>query len=109
MKYYFYTFKNLTGRRASVREFTTRQTCTIWDYTVDYMCRTKTRKSPHAFAMCSIRTDLLEEENEQIESLQIYLDFSLLLTNRNLSPITLDSHDEKNIENLTCIFVKNNL
>jgi hypothetical protein len=48
MKYYFYTFKNPTGRRASVREFITRQTCTICDYTVDYMCRTKTSKSPHA-------------------------------------------------------------
>ena len=73
MKYYFYTFKNPTGRRASVREFTTRQTCTICDYTVDYMCRAKTRKSPHAFVMCSIRTDLLKEENEKIDSLQIYL------------------------------------
>jgi hypothetical protein len=37
MKYYFYTFKNQTGRRASVREFITRQTCKICDYTVDYM------------------------------------------------------------------------
>jgi hypothetical protein len=35
MKYYFYTFKNPTGRRASVREFITRQTCKICDYTVD--------------------------------------------------------------------------
>jgi hypothetical protein len=51
MKYYFYSFKNPTGRRVSVREFITRQTCTICDYTVDYMCRTKTIKSPHAFAM----------------------------------------------------------
>jgi hypothetical protein len=42
-------FKNPTGRRASVREVTTRQICTICDYTVDYMCHTKTRKSPHAF------------------------------------------------------------
>ena len=67
MKYYFYTFKNPTGRRASVREFITRQTCKICDYTVDYMCRTKTNKSPHAFAMCSIRTDLLKQENEKIE------------------------------------------
>ena len=49
MKYYFYTSKNPTGRRASVHEFITRQTCTICDYTVDYMCRTKTSKSPHAF------------------------------------------------------------
>jgi transposase-like protein len=32
MKYYFYTFKNPTGRRASVREFFTRQTCKICDY-----------------------------------------------------------------------------
>ena len=48
----------------------------------------KTSKSPHAFAMCSIRTDLLKQENEKIYSLQIYLDFNLLLTNRNLSPIT---------------------
>ena len=88
MKYYFYTFKNPTGRRASVREFITRQTCTICDYTVDYMCRTRTSKSPHAFAMCSISTDLLKQENEKIDSLQIYLDFNLLLTNRNLSPIT---------------------
>ena len=38
MKYYFYTFKNPTGRRASVREFITRQTCKICDYKVDYMC-----------------------------------------------------------------------
>ena len=67
MKCYFYTFKNPTGRRASVREFITRQTCKICDYTVDYMCRTKTSKSPHAFAMCSIRTDLLKQENEKIE------------------------------------------
>ena len=88
MKYHFYTFKNPTGRRASVRDFITRQTCKICDYTVDYMCRTKTSKSPHAFAMCSIRTDLLKQENEKIDSLQIYLDFNLLLTNRNLSPIT---------------------
>jgi hypothetical protein len=29
MKYYFYSFKNQTGRRASVREFITRQTCKI--------------------------------------------------------------------------------
>jgi hypothetical protein len=65
MTYYFYNFKNLTGWRASVREFITRQTCTICDYTVDYMCRTKTSKSPHAFAMCSIRTDLLKQENEK--------------------------------------------
>jgi hypothetical protein len=41
-----------TGRGASVREFITRQTCKTCDYTVDYMCRTKTSKSPHAFAMC---------------------------------------------------------
>jgi hypothetical protein len=41
----FYSFKNPTGRRASVREFITRQTCTICDYTVDYMCHTKTSKS----------------------------------------------------------------
>ena len=27
------------------------------------------RKSPHAFAMCSIRTDLLKQENEKIDSL----------------------------------------
>ena len=53
MKYDFYTFKNSPGRRASVGEFITRQTCTICDYTVDYTCRTKTSKSPHAFAMCS--------------------------------------------------------
>ena len=68
MKYYFYTFKNPTGRRASVREFITRQlTCKICDYTVDYMYPTKTSKSPHAFAMCSIRIDLLKQENEKIE------------------------------------------
>ena len=63
---------NPTGRRASVREFRefiTRQTCTICDYTVDYMCRTKASKSPHAFAMCSIRTDLLKQKNEKIDSL----------------------------------------
>jgi hypothetical protein len=29
-------------------------------------CRTKTSKSPHAFAMCSIRTDLLKQENEKV-------------------------------------------
>jgi hypothetical protein len=29
----------------------------------------KTSKSPHAFAMCSIRTDLLKQENENIDSL----------------------------------------
>ena len=33
------------------------------------MYRTKTSKSPHAFAMCSIRTDLLKQENEKIDSL----------------------------------------
>jgi hypothetical protein len=48
----------------------------ICDYTVDYMCRTKTSKSPHAFAMCSIRTDLLKQENEKIDSLQIYIHVS---------------------------------
>ena len=48
----------------------------------------KTSKSPHAFAMCSVRTDLLKQENEKIDSMLIYLDFNLLLTNRNLSPIT---------------------
>jgi hypothetical protein len=52
--------KNPTGRRASVREFITRQTCKICDYTVDCMCPTKTSKSPRAFVMCSIRTDLLK-------------------------------------------------
>jgi hypothetical protein len=29
----------------------------------------KTSKSPHAFAMCSIRTNLLKQENEKIDSL----------------------------------------
>jgi hypothetical protein len=29
----------------------------------------KTSKSPHAFAMCSIRTDLLKQGNENIDSL----------------------------------------
>ena len=29
----------------------------------------KTSKSPHAFALCSIRTDLFEQENEKIDSL----------------------------------------
>ena len=29
----------------------------------------KTSKSPHAFAMCSIRADLLKQENEKIDSL----------------------------------------
>ena len=29
----------------------------------------KTSKCPHAFAMCSIRTDLLKQENEEIDSL----------------------------------------
>jgi hypothetical protein len=48
-------------------------------------------KSPHAFAMCSIRTDLLKQENEKIDSLQIYLDFNLLLI-----IVTAVSHD------LTC-------
>jgi hypothetical protein len=36
---------------------------------LDYMCPTKTSKSPHAFGMCSIRTDLLKQENEKIDSL----------------------------------------
>jgi hypothetical protein len=36
----------------------------------------------------------------------IYLDFNLLLTNRNLSPIIFRLPWWKNIENLTCIFVK---
>ena len=45
------------------------QTDKICDYTVDYMCRTKTSKSPHAFAMCSNRTDLLKQESEKIDSL----------------------------------------
>jgi hypothetical protein len=39
----------------------------------------------------------------------MYLDFNLLLTNRNLSRITFRLPRWKNIENLTCIFVKNNL
>jgi hypothetical protein len=30
---------------------------------------TKTSKSPHAFAICFIRTDLLKQENEKIDSL----------------------------------------
>jgi hypothetical protein len=38
-------------------------------YTVDYMCPTKTSKSPHAFARCSTRTELLKQENEKIDSL----------------------------------------
>jgi hypothetical protein len=59
--------------------------------------------------MCSVRTDLLKQENEKIDSMLIYLDFNLLLTNRNLSPITFKLSRWKNIENLTCIFVKNNL
>jgi hypothetical protein len=29
----------------------------------------KTSKYPHAFAMCSIRTDPLKQENEKIDSL----------------------------------------
>ena len=29
----------------------------------------KTSNSPHAFAMCSIRTDLLKQENEKMDSL----------------------------------------
>jgi hypothetical protein len=29
----------------------------------------KINKSPHAFAMCSIRTDLIKQENEKIDSL----------------------------------------
>ena len=29
----------------------------------------KTSQFPHAFAMCSIRTDLLKQENEKIDSL----------------------------------------
>jgi hypothetical protein len=36
---------------------------------VRFMCRTKTSKSPHAFAICSIRTDPLKQENEKIDSL----------------------------------------
>ena len=61
-------------------------------------------------SQCALtRTDLLKQENEKIDSLQIYLDFNLLLTNRNLSPITFRLPWWKNIENLTCIFVKNNL
>ena len=63
------TFILLKTRRASVREFITRQTCKIFDFTVDYMYHTKTSKSPHAFAMCSIRTDLLKQDNEKIDSL----------------------------------------
>ena len=69
MKYYFYTFKNPTGRRESVREFITRQTCTICDYTVDYMCRTKAGRSPRAFVVCSVGADLLEQENEKVDGL----------------------------------------
>jgi hypothetical protein len=30
---------------------------------------TKISKSPHVFAMCSIRTDLFKQENEKIDSL----------------------------------------
>ena len=105
------TFILLKTRREEGHQFVNLlpDTCKICDYTVDYMCRTKTSKSTHAFAMCSIRTDLLKQENEKIDSLQIYLDFNLLLKNRNLSPITFRLPWWKNIENLTCIFVKNNL
>ena len=62
---YLYPFK----RVSTSGEFITRQTCKICDYTVDYMCRIKTSKSPHAFAMCSIGTDILKQENKKIDSL----------------------------------------
>ena len=42
----------------------------LWLYSgLHVSCHTKTSKSPHAFAMCSIRTDLLKQENEKIDSL----------------------------------------
>ena len=47
----------------------------------------KTSKSPHAFAMCSVGTDLLGREGERVDGLWIYLDFNLLLASRSLSPI----------------------
>ena len=96
------------GKRASVREFITRQTCTICDYTVDYMCRTKTSKSPHAFAMRPTRTDPPKQENEKIDSLQTHPDPNSPLTNRNPSPTTFRLPRRKNVENPTCIPVKNN-
>jgi hypothetical protein len=65
--------------------------------------RTKTSSSTPNLKSPSIRT------NAKIDSLLIYLDFNLLLPNRNLSPITFKLPRWKNIENLTCIFVKNNL
>ena len=65
------TFILLKTRREEGHQFVNLlpDTCKICDYTVDYMCPTKTSKSPHAFAMCSIRTDLLKQENEKIDSL----------------------------------------
>jgi hypothetical protein len=60
---------SVTLAKSIVPRKTWRKLWHICDYTVDYMCRTKTSKSPHAFAMCSIRTDLLKQENEKIDSL----------------------------------------
>jgi hypothetical protein len=45
----------------------------------------------------------------KIRECYVYIDFNLLLTNRNLSSITFRLPRWKNIENLTCLFVKNNL
>jgi hypothetical protein len=41
----------------------------VLDKLSDVKTINKTSKSPYAFAMCSIRTDLLKQENEKIDSL----------------------------------------
>ena len=58
--------------------------------------------------MCSIRTDLLKQENEKIE----FVDLSRLQFTSDESefiPDYIQTPMMKNIENLTCIFVKKNL
>ena len=65
----FILLKSRRGRRASVREFITRQTCKICDHTVDYMCPTTTSKSPHAFAYQNRSPQAGKRENWQFVDL----------------------------------------
>ena len=114
MKYYFYTFKNPTARtdvKKGISSWIYYQTDmqNLWLYSglhVSYQ--------NYQISSC-IRNVLYQNWSPQAgkrENWQ-FVDLSRLqfifLTNRNLSPITFRLPWWKNIENLTCIFVKNNL
>ena len=69
MKYYYYNFKNLTEEGHQFVNVLPDRHAQFEIIQWIYMCRTKSSKSPHGFAMCSIITDLLKQENEKIDSL----------------------------------------